>query len=120
MPLDRRITVNVTSPGGRNEHGEYVDGTTATLTLWADVMTPDLEQIAEEGRGGLTVLRRDWRLRYRADIAMSIPINVTVSDGTVDTQGNLVVFVCQTIQEETGRRSETRRRFLRLQGQKTL
>ena len=120
MPLDRRITVNVTAPGGRNEHGEYVDGATTTLALWADVMTPDLEAIAEEGRGSLSVLRRDWRLRYRADIALSIPSNVTVTDGTLDTQGNLVVFVCQNILEETGRRAETRRRFLRLQGQKTL
>ncbi len=119
MPLDRRISVTVSKPGRRNEHGEFVPGTSTTHELWADVTMPDLERQTDEGRTQAQ-LRRDWRVRYRNDIAGALPSNVVVSDGTLDTDGNEIVFIVQNIGEDTGVRSETRRRFLLIQGQKTI
>ena len=35
MPFDRRISVNITGPGMRNQYNEYVPGDVTALTVWA-------------------------------------------------------------------------------------
>ena len=125
MPLDRRISVKRVRTG-RDEHGEAVEKVLLDTSVWADVVDPDLETIAQEGRGTSAVIRRNYRVRWRSDLAQAIPSEITVKDGTVAPDGVTadgtvdVVFTCLNVREDTGRMGDTRRRWLILEVQKTL
>ena len=109
MPVDRLITVSVEQPGSRNMYGEYVEGETAEHRVWAGRFDRDLEDIESEG-GTRNETRRDWRIRWRADIANVTDLTtVSVVDGGQ-------TFNVQNLQEETGRDGRTRRRWLRISG----
>ena len=68
MPADRRITINVTSEGYRNEFGELVEGTITPIEAWASRLDRSQEDKATEG-GSRDETRRDWRIRWDARIA---------------------------------------------------
>ena len=58
MPADRIITVNVNTPGYRNEFGEFVPGGIAPIRTWGRRRDRSQEDIQEEG-GARDETRRD-------------------------------------------------------------
>ena len=77
--LDRIITVRVQAEGMRNEHGEFVEGAVTPIRVWASRRDRDLTDIAEEG-GTRGEARRDWRIRWRADLAGAATSSLAVED----------------------------------------
>ena len=111
MPADRRITINVTSDGYRNELGEFVEGTVTPLEVWASRRDKFLTDIATEG-GTRDQGRRNWRIRWDARIANSPTRRLGVVDGTLTfTISNMVEVTRQRRGEQ-----DLRRRFLDLEG----
>ena len=108
MPLDRRITINVSTEGRRNEFGEYVEGSTISHGVWATRMDRSQKDIEDEG-GTLTSSRRDYRVRWFPELAASPVALVEVVDDEV-------TFNVLNMIEETGRDGITRRRWLRISG----
>ena len=110
MPADRRITINVTSEGYRNEFGEFVEGTVTPLEVWASRRDKSLTDIATEG-GTRDQGRRTWRIRWDSRIASSTTANLGVVDGAE-------TFTISNMVEVTAQRGEPdlRRRFLDLEG----
>ena len=112
MPVDRIITVRLTSEGMRNEFGEFVPGATVDHRVWASRFDASLTDLAESG-GSRDETQRDWRIRYRADVAAIAELSrVTVIDDGL-------TFNVQNLIEETGRDGITRRRWLRISGVKS-
>ena len=112
MPADRRITINVSAEGTRNEqHGEYVPGAITPIGAWASRRDQSLTDIATEG-GTRDQGRRTWRVRWDARIANSPTRLLNVEDGP-DT------FTISNMVEVTHQRRgepDLRRRFLDLEG----
>ena len=79
MALDRLITIAIERPGSRNDYGEFVPGTPHTRRAWATRKDVDLEKTIAEG-GTRTEGRRNWRVRWYAELAQALPDAVTVSD----------------------------------------
>ena len=106
MPgLDRRITVSFESQGDYNDFGEFVQGVTTAIDVWAKRMDKSLMDIEEEG-GTRNEANRKWWVRWRADFA-AVPASrlSVIEDG--------VTFNVQNIIEPE--RTE-RRRFLEIEG----
>lgn len=86
MALDRIITLKITAPGSRNQHGEYVPGPiTFEGPVWAERRYLTLEDIADEG-GMSNDHRREWKIRYREDAlaaANDFLDRVSVTDGGI-------------------------------------
>ena len=109
MPVDRIITVRLTSEGMRNEFGEFVPGAAVDHRVWASRFDASLTDLAESG-GSRDETQRDWRIRYRADVA-------AISDLTkLEIIDDEVTFNVLNMIEETGRDGNTRRRWLRITG----
>ena len=107
MPADRLITIGAGTPGHRNDQGVWVPGTTITFRVWATRKDRSLEDISGEG-GMRNETRRDWRIRWRSDVATLALDTMTVTDGAQDFDVlNMIELT------DDGR---TRRRFLELQG----
>ena len=107
MPtLDRRITVNVTGPETRNEHGETVPGVVTPLGLWAtrrDLTNEDIEQAG----GVLGIIERDYIVRYDKRISEAGAALLSVVDA------GLTLNVTN-VTEAAGDRAE-RRKYIRIQ-----
>ena len=111
MPADRLITVNVTGEGMRNQFGVFVPGTTTPLKVWASRWDRSQEDIEQEG-GGADSTRRDWRIRWRSDVA-EIPVSRL---GVVDGAQTFEVINMVEVTRQGRNRADLRRRFLDLQG----
>ena len=112
MPVDRIITVRTTTEGMRNEHGEFEPGVATDHTVWASRIDASIKDVEESG-GSRDETQRDWRIRYRADVAAIAELSrVTVIDDGL-------TFNVQNLIEETGRDGITRRRWLRISGVKS-
>ena len=109
--LDRIITVRVQAEGMRNEHGEFVEGAVTPIRVWASRRDRDLTDIAEEG-GTRGEARRDWRIRWRADLAGAATSSLAVQDDRLE-------WTVDKLVEVTGRKGELRRRWLDIQGRYT-
>ena len=105
MPADRLITVNVTGEGTLNQYGEFVPGKATTSRVWAGREDKALEDIEQEG-GSRNVARHNYRLRWRSDLAATVPTNITIMDGSQ-------TFQVSNIVEET--EGHGRRRFMVLE-----
>ena len=110
MPADRRIVVNVTSEGYRNEFGEFVEGTVTPLEVWASRRDVGQERKVER-QGTRDETSRDWRIRWDSRIANSPTSLLKVEDGGE-------TFTVTNMVEVTRQREvpDLRRRFLDLQG----
>ena len=106
MPADRLITVSITGEGMRDQYGEFVPGTATTSRVWAGREDKALEDIEQEG-GSRNVARRNYRLRWRSDLAATVPTNITITDDSQQT------FQVSNIVEET--EGHGRRRFMVLE-----
>ena len=111
MPADRLIEVNITTPGMRNQHGEYVEGATIAVRSWASRRDRSQEDIEQEG-GTRDEVRRDWVIRWDSRIA-DVPVSMlSVVDGGVTFDALNVVELTRQ-----GRgQADLRRRFLSIQG----
>ena len=107
MPADRLITITTETPGHRNDQGVYIPGQSVARRVWATRMDRSLEDVAEEG-GQRDETRRDWRIRWRSDVAALAPSDMKVTDEGQD-------FDVQNMIEVTDE-GRTRRRFLDVQG----
>ena len=95
MPADRRITINVSAEGHRNEFGEFVEGTVTPLEVWASRRDQSLTDIATEG-GTRDQGRRNWRIRWDARIANSTTANLEVVEGALTfTVANMSEVIAQ-------------------------
>ena len=108
MPLDRRITLMMAAPGHHDDHGEWVPGALTTTTVWATLQDVGAEQLAQAGGTDVEV-RRDYVIRWRADVAAQ-PV-----DGFVVQDGNVTLNVLRVIETPKG----IRRRMHTLECQKT-
>ena len=105
MPLDRRITVTIATTGF-NKYGEPETMTTS-IPVWATRMDGDVEDVEQEG-GVRNEIRRDYRIRWRADVAAAFVSDVAVQDGALR-------FNALRVSEQTDQ-GRTRRRWLLIQG----
>ena len=110
MPADRRITINVSAEGHRNEFGEFVEGTVTALGVWASRRDVGQERKLERG-GTRDETSRDWRVRWDSRIASSHTSLLKVEDGEE-------IFTVTNMVEVSRQRGapDLRRRFLDLQG----
>ena len=105
MTLDRIIDIEIKAEGDRDDTGEFLPGMTTTSRVWATRMDRSLEDIEQEG-GTRNIARRDYRVRWRSDIAGALPTNVTIADGAQ-------VFQVSNLTEEE--EAHGRRRFMVLE-----
>ena len=110
MPADRRITIDVSEPGYRDEHGELIPGAVLTIEAWATRMDVSQERKVERG-GTREETSRDWRIRWDRRIATSPTTLLHVVD-------EHLVFTVHNMVEVTAQRGgvNLRRKFLDLQG----
>ena len=108
MPADRRITITVTAEGMRNIHGEYQEGSTTAIQVWATRRDLSQQDIIEAG-GQRDETRRDWQIRWDSRIAVTPVSRLEVVDGGQ-------TFNALNVIEDTGRNGDFRRRWLRIQG----
>ena len=110
MPADRRITVNLSEEGTRDEHGDYVPGAVTPIEMWASRQDVGQERKIER-QGTRDETSRDWRIRWDSRIASSPTNLLKVEDGGVTfTIINMVEVMRQ------GQGQDLRRRFIDLQG----
>ena len=110
VPADRRITINVTSEGHRDERGEYVPGAVTALGVWA--RRRDVSQESKVERGGTRgETSRDWRVRWDSRIASSTTANLKVEDGGETFN---IINLVEVTQQRRG--PDLRRRWLDLTG----
>ena len=105
MTLDRIIDLNIQDEGDRDDTGEFVPGEVTSSRVWAERDDKALEDIEQEG-GSRNVARRNYRLRWRSDLAATVPTNITIMDGSQ------VFQVSNIVEEEEG---YGRRRFMVLE-----
>ena len=103
MPPDRIVTVRIRDEGTWNIYGEFEPGAVNEYRVWATRMDQSL--VDDISGGGLRVIAdKAFRLRWRADVAMTTPDRVEiVEDGQVYNVENIVEV------------KDTRRRFLDIQ-----
>ena len=111
MPADRRITINVSEEGHRDEHGEYVPGAVTALGVWASRRDVG-QELKIERQGTRDETSRDWRVRWDARIALSPTSLLKVEDGA----GTFTITNMVEVTEQRGGAPDLRRRFLDLQG----
>ena len=111
MPADRRITINVSEEGTRNDQGEFVPGVITPIGAWASRRDVSQERKLER-QGTRDETSRDWRVRWDSRIASSPTSLLKVEDGgETFTITNMVEVTRQGRGEQ-----DLRRRFLDLQG----
>ena len=111
MPADRRITINVSEEGTRNEHGEFVPGEVTPIAAWARRRDVGQERKIER-QGTRDETSRDWRVRWDSRIA-SIPTSrLKVEDGGE----TFTVINMVEVTEQRGGAPDLRRRWIDLQG----
>ena len=107
MPLDRRITVRITSTT-RNDFGEPVEATT-DLQVWATLVQDNVARnIGEGGNYGLAA--RTWRVRFDQRFLTAHEAGQTITVLSGDEEPDVVTGVG----EPTMRGPLRRRRFLDL------
>ena len=111
MPLDREITITYEARGAYDEHGNYVDGVKALLPVWAGRQDKSLIQVIEVG-GKRGEYQRTYRIRWLDVLQFAQADQLTVNDGTRDTDGNIVKWYVLNLTEETGRNMDQRRRWM--------
>ena len=111
MPADRRITINVTSEGHRNQQGRFVPGAVTPLNLWASRRDVGQELKLERG-GSRDETSRDWRVRWNALLASTPTSRLMVVEGTETF--NITNKVEVTAQR--GGAPDLRRRWIDLSG----
>ena len=106
MPADRRITINVSEEGTRNEHGELVPGAITPIGAWSNRRDVGQERKLER-QGTRDETSRDWRIRWDSRIALSPTTLLKVEDGGE-------TFTITNMVEVTQQRGapDLRRRFL--------
>ena len=110
MPADRRITINVSEEGTRNEHGEFVPGAITPIGAWASRRDVSQERKIER-QGTRTETLRDWRVRWDSRIANSPTTLLKVDDGA---ETFTIINMVEVTEQRSGQ--DLRRRFLDLQG----
>ena len=80
MPADRRITINVSEEGTRDDRGDFIPGAVTPLEVWARRRDVAQEKLVERG-GTRDETSRDWRVRWNSLIASSTTRNIKVVDG---------------------------------------
>ena len=110
MPADRRITINVSAEGRRDDQGVWVPGTVTPIAVWASRRDVGQERKLER-QGTRDETSRDWRIRWNSRIALSPTSLLKVEDGETFTITNMV-----EVTEQRRGEQDLRRRFLDLQG----
>ena len=111
MPADRRITVNVSAEGYRDNTGEYVPGAVTPIAVWASRRDVSQERVLERG-GTRDETSRDWRIRWNALIAKTANSLLKVEDeGETFSIRNMVEVI-----EQRGGAPDLRHKFLDLTG----
>ena len=105
MPLDRIIDIEIQAEGERDDTGEYVPGMTATSRVWAERDDKSLENVVESG-GARGISERAYKVRWRSDLASTLPTNISIRDGSQS------FLVSNVTEEEEG---YGRRRFMVLE-----
>ena len=111
MPADRRITINVTSEGHRNDFGEFVDGEITPIEAWASRrdVSQELKVLREGTRDQAS---RDWRVRWDSRIANSPARLLKVVDGGVTFN---IINKVEVTRQRRGE-PDLRRKFIDLEG----
>lgn len=107
MALDRLIRIDI-DKGMRDQDGTFQSDWQELARVWATRRDLDARDVLEEG-GQRTEIRRDWRIRWRNDLAGSNIERVRVFD---IESGHL--FNVERLIEETFR-GNARQRWLRIQ-----
>ena len=79
--LDRIIDIEIQAEGGRDDTGEFVPGKVTTSRVWATRDDRSLENVVESG-GDRGISERAYKVRWRSDLASTVPTNISVQDGT--------------------------------------
>ena len=79
MPFDHVITLQYEAIGMRNAEGIYVPGEITTARLWAEIEDGGTEDLVSE-EGTITINLQTVRLRWNEAIALSAPLQMTVTD----------------------------------------
>ena len=103
--LDRIVTLNIQAEGDRDDTGEFVPGKATTSRVWATRDDRSLENVIEAG-GDRGIAERAYKVRWRSDLASTLPTNISVQDGTQSFQVSNIV-------EET--EGHDRRRYMVLE-----
>ena len=111
MPAGRRIIVNVSEPGTRDNTGEFVPGAVTALGVWASRRDVSQERKLER-QGTRDETSRDWRVRWDARIALTLTSLLKVEDGAETFS---VINMVEVI-EQRGGAPDLRRRWIDLQG----
>ena len=112
MPADRRITINVSAEGHRDQHGDYVPGAVTPIAAWAS--RRDVSQELKVSRDGTRDLAsRDWRVRWDSRIANSPARLLKVVDEGVEF---IIVNMAEVTQQRERGAPELRRKFIDLEG----
>ena len=111
MPADRRITINVSAEGARNDQGEFVPGAVTAIGAWASRRDVSQERKIER-QGTRQETSRDWRVRWDSRIANSPTTLLKVEDGA---ETFTVINMVEVTEQRRGA-PDIRRRFLDLQG----
>ena len=103
--LDRIIDIEIKAEGVRDDTGVYVPGKVTTSRVWATRDDRSLENVIEAG-GDRGIAERGYKVRWRSDLASTLPTNITIQDGAQ------VFQVSNVTEEEEG---YGRRRFMVLE-----
>ena len=103
--LDRIVTLNIQAEGDRDDTGEFVPGKVTTSRVWATRDDRSLENVIEAG-GARGIAERGYKVRWRSDLASTLPTNVSIRDGSQSFQ------VSNVTEDSEG---QGRRRYLLLE-----
>ena len=108
MPADRLVTLRISATGTRNEFGEFVPGEVSEFPgVWATVLDAGSSDL-ETGGGVQVVQRKEFTIRWRADVLEAGPSRLDV----VDEYDRL--FLTEELTENTD--PNNRRRFVTVVG----
>ena len=105
MTLDRIIDIEIKAEGDRDDTGVFLPGMTATSRVWAERDDKSLENVVESG-GDRGIAERGYKVRWRSDLASTLPTNITIQDGAQ-------VFQVSNVTEDS--EGHGRRRFMVLE-----
>ena len=103
--LDRIIDIEIKAEGDRDDTGVYAPGKATTSRVWAERDDKSLENVIESG-GDRGIAERAYKVRWRSDLASTLPTNISIRDGSQSFQ------VSNVTEEEEG---YGRRRFMVLE-----
>ena len=105
MPLDRPITVGITTPGGFNDAGIFEPGMAVEYPVFATALDISVERILSTGGARLDA-DRVFRVRWFEELALAPVTSVSVTDELALT------YTVTNVSEYVGRLSDLRRRWL--------